>query len=145
MVTKSELIHVFAEAIGTMEGFYKHNTWAQKNNNPGNIRVWGKNPQVGGFVRFETVAKGWGALYTQVDKNLFTRRLTILEFFQGKPGVYGGYAPAADKNNPTHYAEFVRQFVVRKTGLTIADVNVVLATFTFAPELEMPKGSTNRT
>ncbi len=33
-----------------------------------------------------------------------SKGLTAEEFFAGKPGVYYGYAPAADKNNPSVYA-----------------------------------------
>ena len=35
------------------------------------------------------------------------RGLTLEEFFGGKSGVYAGYAPAADSNNPQGYASAV--------------------------------------
>lgn len=96
----------FAEAIAKMEGFYRKGTPAQRNNNPGNLRSWGTRPVVKGFAVFPTPEDGWTALRSQIVKNI-NRKLTMYEFFEGKPGVYGGYAPAADKNSPREYAEFV--------------------------------------
>jgi hypothetical protein len=113
MVTKTQLIVSFAESIATMEGFYNEKpSVAFRNNNPGNLRSWGTTPIHEGFARFPTLEAGWKALRAQVEKNLFFRKLTIREFFAGKTDesgrrVYGGYAPAADANNPTHCADFV--------------------------------------
>ena len=95
-----------AESISEMEGFYKTNSRAQRNNNPGNLRRWGKVPVVDGFANFPTAAEGWTALRKQVDKNV-GRGLTLYEFFGGKPGLYPGYAPDSDGNRSRHYAEFV--------------------------------------
>lgn len=39
--------------------------------------------------------------------------LTLSEFFGGKPGVYAGYAPAADNNPVSNYVSFV----ARRTGI----------------------------
>lgn len=104
----------FAKAIATMEGYFKPGSIAQRNNNPGNLRRWGNRPVVNGFAYFDTPEQGWAALHRQVELNI-GRGLTLQEFFGGqrdaqgnvKPGGYSGYAPAADKNNPTHYANFV--------------------------------------
>lgn len=105
-MTPDDFVQRFAEAIARMEGFYRKGTPAQRNNNPGNLRSWGTRPVVKGFAVFETPEAGWRALWAQIVKNI-NRRLTMYEFFAGKPGVYGGYAPAADKNRPREYAEFV--------------------------------------
>ncbi len=90
-------------------------TPAQKNNNPGNLRTWGTLPVVAGFAFFPSVEAGFTALESQVTRNVFLRGLTFLEFFAGQrdstgkvlPGKYPGYAPAADKNDPVGYAQFV--------------------------------------
>lgn len=142
MVTKSQLIQTFAEAIATMEGFYLRKptpTWAQRNNNPGNLRSWGRVPVVGGYASFSTPTDGWAALRVQIEKNLFKRKLTIAEFFNGKPGVYAGYAPAADSNDPLHYAEFVRRRLMKahpslRDLLTRSGVNTLLCQIPYQAE-----------
>jgi len=101
-----DLIDSLAQSIATMEGYFKPNTIAQRNNNPGNLRSWGSTPTQGGYAVFATAEEGWAALRQQVQRNV-NRGLTLEEFFGGKPGVYPGYAPSADSNNPTHYAQFV--------------------------------------
>lgn len=113
------MVESIAEAIARMEGFYNAGeTLAKINNNPGNLRSWGSNPVNRGYAKFPTLAEGWRALHRQV-RLLIDMNLTLYEFFGGKPGVYPGYAPAADSNHPRHYAEFVG-------GQTGIDPNVKL-------------------
>lgn len=101
-----ELIDSLAQSIATMEGFFKPNTIAQRNNNPGNLRSWGANPVKNGYAVFSSAEEGWAALRKQIQLNV-NRGLTLEEFFGGKPGVYPGYAPSADSNDPANYARFV--------------------------------------
>jgi len=103
-----------ARAIATFEGFFKPGTLAERNNNPGNLRSWGSTPIQDGYAHFATADKGWAALRHQVRLNI-SRGLSLREFFVGKPGIYPGYAPAADFNDSNRYAEFV----ARRTGLPI--------------------------
>lgn len=107
-------VDLIAQAIALMEGFYIPGSLAQRNNNPGNLRTWGSLPTSGGYAVFPTATAGWDALKRQVQLNI-NRGLTLEEFFAGKPGVYGGYAPAADKNDPGGYA----RFVAGKTGIPL--------------------------
>ena len=100
------LIDGIAQAIATMEGFFKPGSLAARNNNPGNLRSWGSTPIAAGYAAFQSADQGWAALRSQIQKNV-NRGLTLREFFAGKPGVYAGYAPSADKNNPEAYAKFV--------------------------------------
>ncbi len=100
------LTDLMAQAIATMEGFFKPGSLAARNNNPGNLRSWGSNPIVNGYAQFRSAEEGWTALKAQIKKNI-DRGLNLTEFFAGKPGVYAGYAPAADKNDPGNYARFV--------------------------------------
>ena len=100
------LVEKIARAIARMEGYEIPGSLAQRNNNPGNLRSWGKHPKNKGFVVFPSPDAGWAALRRQVRLNI-ARGLTLEEFFAGKPGVYGGYAPAGDKNDPAHYAQVV--------------------------------------
>jgi hypothetical protein len=100
-----------ANAIARVEsGNFDPNSIAMKNNNPGNLRSWGNYPVVNGFVQFPDYATGMQALQTQAQKNI-DRGLTLTEFFAGKPGVYGGYAPAADNNQPGSYAQTVASWL----------------------------------
>ena len=86
------VIDDIADAIARQEG-----TGCGNNNNPGNLRTWGSLPTSRGFAVFPTCEAGWAALRQQVQRNI-NRGLTLEEFFGGKPGVYPGYAPAADSN-----------------------------------------------
>lgn len=104
----TELVARIAVAISEMEGYTVAGSRALRQNNPGNLRQWGATPRVDGYCYFASPTEGWTALRRQVAKNV-GRGLTLLEFFAGKPGVYAGYAPAADANHPKHYAEFVGQ------------------------------------
>ena len=99
-------VNDFAAAIARYEGYYTAGSVAQRNNNPGNLRSWGSYPVVNGFVQFPDAETGWAALRSQVQKNI-DRGLTLDEFFSGKSGVYPGYAPAADNNQPSKYAATV--------------------------------------
>lgn len=73
-------------------------------NNPGNLRAGpgmvGTSPN--GIAIFPDYATGEAALENQIQLNI-NRGLTLSEFFGGKPGVYPGYAPAADANQPNVY------------------------------------------
>jgi len=95
-----------ARAIATFEGYFQPGTIAQRNNNPGNLRRWGNLPVRDGYAVFPTPEAGWEALRRQVELNV-ARGLSLREFFAGKPGVYPGYAPSSDANDPERYAEFV--------------------------------------
>jgi len=99
----------FVESIARFEGFYVHRSRAQRNNNPGNLRSWGRNKIVAGYAQFPSVEAGWQALRTQCRKNIYERKLTCYEFFGGKKGVYSGYAPDSDGNHSRRYAEYVAQ------------------------------------
>jgi hypothetical protein len=107
-MTRDDMIMRISVAISMMEGFGKVGSRSQRQNNPGNLRCWGRVPVVDGFANFPTTAEGWDALRAQVRKNI-GRGLTLYEFFGGKPGLYPGYAPDADGNRSRHYAEFVAQ------------------------------------
>lgn len=108
------MVETIAQAIATFEGFFKAGTLAQRNNNPGNLRSWGSAPIRDGYAHFETAEDGWKALYRQIELNI-SRGLSLSEFFGGKAGVYPGYAPAADANDPNGYA----RFVATRTGLPV--------------------------
>ena len=121
-VPSDRFVSRFAIAMATMEGFYKPGSMAQRNNNPGNIRPW-KNcpfPVVDNMIVFPTASRGWAQLHAQIRKNI-QRGLTCYEFFGGKPGVYAGYAPAADKNDPKRYAEYVAARLLIEPGEVLRD------------------------
>jgi hypothetical protein len=97
-----------AQAIQKMEGFYP-GSLSYRNNNPGNLRN-----SSGGYATYPDYQTGYDALTHQVELNI-SRGLTLTEFFGGKQGVYSGYAPSADGNNPLQYALTVSQ----QTGIPI--------------------------
>ena len=113
------LIETVSNAIATFEGYFQPGSVADRNNNPGNLRSWGNRPVRDGFAVFGSAADGWAALRRQVELNV-GRGLSLREFFSGKAGVYSGYAPAADSNDPNRYAEFV----AARAGIS-ADVPLV--------------------
>jgi len=106
------LIDDLAQAIATFEGYFKPGTVAARNNNPGNLRAGpraiGKDER--GYAIYATPEDGWADLKRQIELNI-SRGLSLREFFAGKPGVYPGYAPAADQNQPERYAAFVSERV----------------------------------
>ena len=95
-----------AGAIQRMEGACSGDSC--RNNNPGNLRAGNGATGVDsrGIAIFPDMATGEAALEHQVDLNI-GRGLTLDEFFAGKPGVYAGYAPAGDSNNPSGYSSTV--------------------------------------
>lgn len=132
---KQVLIGALATAIAEYEGFFitkkqatvrklAYPTLAQRNNNPGNLRPWPgcTLPVVGGYIKFSEQEAGWRQLEKQIEKNVFTRRLTFAEFFGGKPGVYAGYAPGSDGNHPRKYAKFVADKLSAAPGDIIANL-----------------------
>lgn len=128
------LIQRFAEAIAAMEGYYKPSSLSARNNNPGNLRSWGRLPRVNGYASFPTPDAGWAALRRQITLNI-SRGLTTREFFCGKPGVYAGFAPACDANDPDHYATFIAD----KLGISPdTPLQTALATLAIKPEDSLP-------
>ncbi len=101
-------VGALGQAIARFEGFFQSGSVAARNHNPGNLRAG--TGQVGtdasGYAIFADDAAGFAALDHQIDLNV-ARGLSLDEFFAGKPGVYAGYAPSADANNPTQYAATV--------------------------------------
>ena len=142
-MTRNKLITDMANAISKMEGYNILNSIAQKNKNPGNLRGWAKTPTEKGYAKFARAEDGWKALYRQIEINIFgagskdsykLRKdvgLSLKEFFGGQRdaenklllGGYPGYAPAADSNDPTHYAKFV----AKQIGVT--DIDAKIKTF----------------
>lgn len=124
------LVQSIAEAIAHMEGYYKPGTIAARNHNPGNLR--GGPRQIGtdksGYGIYADDQAGWQDLVAQVERNI-ARNLNLYEFFGGKSGVYPGYAPAADNNNPRHYAEYV----AARVGVAPDKVLAVAAAAPIAP------------
>ena len=94
-------------------------------NNPGAIMDVTYFQQTGQFrlMTFPTLADGWNALYAQIQTNI-DRGLTLQEFFAGKPGVYGGYAPQGHGgNNPQVYAANVSSWTGIPLGVPIRSVS----------------------
>lgn len=119
----STTIDDLASAIARFEGFSVPGSVAQRNNNPGNLRAGPGQigTDSGGYAIFPDVATGYSALDNQIQLNV-NRGLNLNQFFGGLPGVYAGYAPAADKNNPGQYASTVASWLGIDTSTPLADV-----------------------
>jgi hypothetical protein len=105
---QSDFVSSFANAIARFEGYNVAGSLAQRNNNPGNLRSGPGQTGVdaNGYAVFPDAATGFAALDNQISLNI-SRGLTLNQFFAGEPGVYAGYAPSADANNPAQYASTV--------------------------------------
>ncbi len=110
-----------AGAIARQEG-----TGCGANNNPGNLRTWGSLPVSRGFAVFPSCEAGWEALRHQVQRNV-DRGLTLEEFFAGKMGVYAGYAPTADNNQPLIYARNVSTWTGLPLGVPLDQLGTQLS------------------
>jgi hypothetical protein len=106
-----DLITSLAQAIYRFEGSGP-STLATRNNNPGNLRSGPGQigTDVNGYAIFGSMQDGWNALDNQIQLNI-DRGLSLNEFFAGKPGVYPGYAPAEDSNQPYNYASTVGSWI----------------------------------
>jgi hypothetical protein len=100
-------IQDFASAITRFEGTCPSPT-SCRNFNPGNLRAGPGQTGVDsrGIAVFPDYQTGESALEHQIGLNI-DRGLTLDEFFGGKSGVYAGYAPAADSNDPGNYSRTV--------------------------------------
>src|SRR6516225_11045126 len=103
----ADVVTSLAGAIQRFEG-WSPGSVSYRNNNPGNLRSGPGmiGTDANGYAVFPDYQTGWNALLNQVQLNI-DRGLTLNEFFAGKPGVYAGYAPAADANQPYGYAATV--------------------------------------
>jgi hypothetical protein len=110
MIDRVEFTKVFARAIAEREGYFvteeqakqrklRWPTLAQRNNNPGNLRMWKGFPRNGGYAAFPDAATGWAKLSKQISLDI-DRGLTFRQF------VYK-YAPPEDKNETEAYLGFV--------------------------------------
>lgn len=111
-----------ASAIARMEGSCSA-PGVCVNNNPGNLRAGPGATGVDsrGIAIFPDFATGQAALVRQENLNI-NRGLTLSEFFGGKAGVYPGYAPAADSNNPSAYTGNVASWLGIPADVPLSDV-----------------------
>jgi hypothetical protein len=122
IVTETDLISAVAESIARREEFYRQPrsgvpTLSRRLRNPGMIESWKDSNGVPlaagmGVVEFSTESDGWRALRAQCRINIVKRRLTFLEFFGGRRGLYRGFRPRP-AYDPTTYAAGVARCVSR--------------------------------
>lgn len=135
-MTETQLVDRFTRAWAKKEGFFDSKrvpTVAQRLNNPCNLPHWKDRdgnpyPEVCGAVQFPDVETGWRAARAQTKINALKRRLTFLEFFAGKPGVYRGACPRDDarKMDPVAYARTVASAVAPGTAINVVIVSLVV-------------------
>jgi hypothetical protein len=132
--SRDELVSKIADAIANVEAGNKPNPISVRQNNPGNLRSWGDTPSENGYARFATWDDGMTALRQQIQKNI-DRGLTLEEFFGGKKGVYPGFSPASDNNQPDRYAATVAQRVGVDVNIPL---NKLIAPAAPTPSYERP-------
>ena len=131
-----------AQSIARMEGFLVPGSIAQVNNNPGNLRSGpGQIGTANGFAVFPDVATGYAALDSQIAYNE-SLGLNLNQFFAGEPGVYPGYAPSADFNNPSQYASTVAGMLNIDPTVPLTDV-LGNSTTPVSPDLTSGASTTN--
>ena len=93
------------------------------NNNPGNLRAYLPTQPVDsrGIRIFPDYQSGYSALLAQEQINI-GKGLTLDEFFGGKAGVYPGYAPAADRNQPNVYSGNVASWLGIPRDVTLSSI-----------------------
>ncbi|HXA25584.1 MAG TPA: hypothetical protein VNW90_25175 [Acetobacteraceae bacterium] len=101
-----------AEAMIQFEGSRKPDSPGYHANNPGHLKYVGQKGSIGkdalGFARFNDWNTGLTAMKDQIRTNL-KRGLTLSEMIGGKEGVYPGWAPASDNNNPANYINYLKK------------------------------------
>ncbi len=142
-MTRLDLLREFKLFIATEEGYYKPGSVAQRQQNPGNLTVWGNWPTRAGYVDFTKLPNGnpnptpdvdgWAALEHQISVNIFTHQCTFRSFFAGQRDSYGrvlkngyyGYCPApivGDRltkgNDPETYAQKAVEWINHKLGVS---------------------------
>ena len=88
-----------------------------RNNNPGNLRpfTYGQATDAGGYRTFNVFAMGWQALISDISVKL-TQHLKSTDTMEA---FFKLYAPAADHNDPTGYAQFVCRWLTGALGRTV--------------------------
>jgi hypothetical protein len=113
-----------ASAIARFEGFGVPGSVAARNHNPGNLRsgIGQSGTDANGYAIFPDDVTGYAALDNQINLNI-GRGLSLDEFFGGKPGVYAGFAPSTDSNNPTQYASTVAGWIGIDPSVPLASIS----------------------
>lgn len=131
-MTEDELVDKIAHAIAKMEGYYKPDSLAWRNANPGNIRRWRRNgeyPRRKGYVDFvawaggdraKGEAEGWRVLKAQVYR--FVSGARTNGRVPSLREIFHIYAPASDGNDPDKYAEFVSSQIGIDADIGLAEV-----------------------
>ncbi len=134
---QNTLVDLIVQSLAWRETFFyngKTRTVAQKLNNPICLERWKDPrgepyPEVNGYAEFpkceilrcvhrdHPCEVGWRAARAQVKINVFKRRLTWIEFFSGRRGVYEGFSPVRKRSDPVEYANFVMGRVARAFGV----------------------------
>lgn len=106
----------FAKAIELHEGYYKGSR-SYRNNNPGNLRytaytasLGAKAKDTGSFCIFRSYNEGFEALRGFL-RDACTNKLRAYKGTMTLYDFFNVYAPAADKNNPKRYADFVATYL----------------------------------
>lgn len=101
-------------------------TLAERNNNPGNLRFIGqKGASKGdkGFAKFNSYEEGFQAMVNDLKAKQTGKTSTGLNSNSSLQDLINVYAPAADNNNPTSYANTVSKLLNVPINSRIGDIN----------------------
>jgi hypothetical protein len=135
------VLEAIADAIYLYEG-NKPRDRAYRNRNPGNLRATDAiTPQDGQMYRiFPSFAQGYNALLYDLTCKISGMNKTGLDFDSSLLDLFNVYAPAADRNDPEKYADYVAFWLGWVYGVTsITPVRTFREIYAIAKE-EVPRG-----
>jgi hypothetical protein len=105
-------LEAVADAIMHYEGWFAGSR-ANRNRNPGNLRDSpyknSEDPQ--GYAVFDSLSSGYEALLHDLEVKFSGRSHSGLTPDSTLLDLFEVYAPSADRNNPSRYADFVADWI----------------------------------
>ena len=135
-------IDAIADAIMNEEGWFPGSI-AYRHRNPGNLKeiVTVSGQKTMQWRTFASLPAGYDALVEYIEKQFhgyndhgLNGASTLLAFFEV-------YSPAADKNNPFHYAEIVAQWLNKVFNATVTPAWTLDQILTLAPSAAYKPGA----
>ena len=135
-------IDAIADAIMNEEGWFPGSP-AYRHRNPGNLKeiVVVNGQKTMQWRTFASLPAGYDALIEYIEKQFhgyndhgLNGASTLLKFFEV-------YSPAADKNNPFHYAEIVAQWLNKVYLATVTPAWTLDQVLTLAPSAPYSPGT----
>jgi len=135
-------IDAVADAIMNEEGWFPGSP-AYRHRNPGNLKeivvVNGKTTLE--WRTFASLPAGYDALVEYIERQFHGYNDHGLNGASTLLGLFEVYSPAADRNNPFHYAEIVAQWLNRIYKTTVTPAWTLDQILTLAPSADYKPGA----